>query len=670
MKKLFSMLTALLVSLQLAAQSQGWPAGYGGVMLQGFYWDSFADSKWTALESQADELSRYFSLIWVPQSGRCLNATSMGYDPYCYFDQNSSFGTAAELKRMIATFKAKGLGTMADIVVNHHNTKGWWEFPLETYNGTAYQLKTTDITADDDSRNAGYVTAEQAKKDGVTLGAHRDDGEDWPGMRDLDHNSANVKAVVKAYEQFLLKEMGYVGFRYDMVKGFAGAHVADYNDAAGVEYSVGECWDGLYRLKNWIAATGRKSAAFDFPFRYNVRDAIRERNWTKLNSSDNLVHDADYRRYSVTFVENHDTEKRSNGEGQDPIGADTLAANAYMLAMPGTPCVFFKHWLACKQDIKAMIDVRKMAGITNTSDYAFLLNSSRNHVAVQSTGRRKLIAVIGSTENYAPDGAQFTKVLQGYHYAYYLSNDAETAFIDRASGEYQNEVKVLLSAVTARSGARLVYTTDGSTPTATHGTQVSGGTSLTLTDNCTLTVGLLVGGVVTGVCQRDYQISRFDAYDIKVYVRADEAGAAWTAATAGMNFWTWGGDGSHGPAKNTWPGDKVTVKETVDGKQWFVKTFRINSPTDCVNFVFSVGSGAPQTVDIDNIRTTTFLTIGPSIDSNGKYRFKTITTGIRSVTESKSSHDDNWYNLRGQRVEKPLPPGIYIHDGRKVAVSR
>ena len=97
MKKFFSILTMLLVSLHITAQSQGWPAGYGGVMLQGFYWDSFDDSKWTILESQADELSPYFSLIWVPQSGKCLNPTSMGYDPYYYFNQNSSFGTAAEL---------------------------------------------------------------------------------------------------------------------------------------------------------------------------------------------------------------------------------------------------------------------------------------------------------------------------------------------------------------------------------------------------------------------------------------------------------------------------------------------------------------------------------------------------------------------------------------------
>ena len=101
-KLLFTSLACTLMPLTLWAD--GWPANYGGVMLQGFYWDSFSDTRWTKLEAQADELSQYFSLIWVPQSGKCLNSGSMGYDPYYYFDQNSAFGTATELKSMIKDY--------------------------------------------------------------------------------------------------------------------------------------------------------------------------------------------------------------------------------------------------------------------------------------------------------------------------------------------------------------------------------------------------------------------------------------------------------------------------------------------------------------------------------------------------------------------------------------
>ena len=61
-----------------------------------------------------------------------------------------------------------------------------------------------------------------------------------------------------------------------------------------------------------------------------------------------LAKEANYARYAITFVENHDTEDRGGDNHQDPIKKDTLAANAYILAMPGTPCIFLKHYKAYK----------------------------------------------------------------------------------------------------------------------------------------------------------------------------------------------------------------------------------------------------------------------------------------------------------------------------------
>ena len=63
MKKIIA--TALFAAMSpLLTLAQGWPANYGGVMLQGFYWDSYSDSRWTVLESQADELAEFFKLVW------------------------------------------------------------------------------------------------------------------------------------------------------------------------------------------------------------------------------------------------------------------------------------------------------------------------------------------------------------------------------------------------------------------------------------------------------------------------------------------------------------------------------------------------------------------------------------------------------------------------------
>ena len=109
--------------LPLSASAQGWPSKYQGVMLQGFYWDSFKASQWTNLESQADELAQYFKLVWVPQSAYC-GGKSMGYnDLYWFSNYNSSFGSEAQLRSMIKTFKQKGIGTIADVVIPSRDNK-------------------------------------------------------------------------------------------------------------------------------------------------------------------------------------------------------------------------------------------------------------------------------------------------------------------------------------------------------------------------------------------------------------------------------------------------------------------------------------------------------------------------------------------------------------------
>ena len=657
MKRFFTSLMVLVASLPILAQ--GWPSQYEGVMLQGFYWDSFSQSQWVKLEKQADELSRYFKLVWLPQSASC-NGTSMGYDDLYWFPghYDSSFGTETELRSLINTFKAKGIGTIADVVINHRkNISSWVDFPKETYKGVTYELKSTDICADDD----GGKTKTWASQNGYSVSSNNDTGEGWDGMRDLDHKSENVQTNVQAYLGMLLNDLGYVGFRYDMVKGYAGSYTKLYNQDSQPQFSVGEYWDGnATAVRNWINATGKTSAAFDFPFRYTVRDAINNNDWRKLSGT-SLITDDNFKRYSVTFVENHDTEKRSNAD-QDPIRKDTLAANAFLLAMPGTPCVFYRHWIDCKQDIKAMIDVRNAAGIHNQSEF-LQYASQQTYFVVGTTGSKgELMVVVGSgAANYSPN-ARFVKVLSGYHYAYYLSKSMETAWADLPSGEYEGQKQVTLTAVSSNSNAKLVYTTDGSTPTASS-TKVASGTKITVADAMTLKVGLLIGNAVSGIVTRIYsKADPTDKRSITVYVNTDNVG--WTA----VNFWTWGGDDSHSPVNNSWPGDKETTTTNIGGKYWYSKQYTINGDDDFVNFVFSTGSGTPQTVDINNISTDKFFEI--SSQKNGsKYLVNDVTdnyTGISSLT-SQHSPLSIYYDLSGRRLNgQSTKKGLYIVNGRKI----
>ena len=599
--------------------SQGWPINYGGVMLQGFSWDSYNDSQWKILANQADDMKGYIDLVWLPQSGKCAETVQvMGYKPYYYFNQNSSFGTETELRNLITKFKANGIGAIADVVINHRNTEGWFTFPAETYKGVTYQMLSTDICKNDDQGK----TATQAATDGVSLSNNNDEGTDFDDCRDLDHKSANVQKIMKAYVDYLKNDLGYIGFRYDMVKGFDGIHVADYNDAVGVEYSVGEYWDGNDKIESWINKTNKKSAAFDFQFRYNVRDAVNgttngklgsSSDWSKLYSSNNLMHDASYRRYAVTFVENHDTQYRSADSQNDPLRKDTLAANAYLLAMPGTPCIFQIHWNEYKPELKEMIAARKYAGITNMSNYVNRTSKKTLYVNEVTGSNHKLLVAVGDeASNYAGETG-YTKIFKGHHFSYFLSNDAETTWTSMPSGTYEEGFKTTLTAVSQTEGAKLVYTLDGSTPTA-KSTTVESGKEISINGTCTLKVGLLVNGEARNIATHQYTIEKFKAYKFMVYVNVDAV--KWNP----LYCYSWKKE-----ASVEWPGEKMTETKTIGGKTWYYKEFSIDKATELVNVIFNNGTDKPQTVDITGLTNTAYFEIETTKEGKN-YKVKNVTS--------------------------------------------
>ena len=674
MKKIFTTLAAVLASVNMFAQ--GWPANYSGVMLQGFYWDSYFDSKWTNLEAQAPELSKYFNLVWIPQSANCGGDKSMGYDDFYWFtNYNSSFGNEKELRSLIQTFKSNGIGTIADVVINHRkNVSNWVDFPVETYKGVTYEMKSTDICANDD----GGKTKKWADENGYKLSSIYDTGEDWDGMRDLDHSSQNVQTIVKTYLDMLLNDFGYAGFRYDMVKGYSGKFTGIYNDAAKPTYSVGEYWDGnVSVVKNWLNATKVNgqitSAAFDFPIRYVVRDAIKA-NWSTVKT-DGLINDPAYKQYAVTFVENHDTEYRSSSKQQDPIRKDTLAANAYILASCGTPCIFYKHWIDCKQDIKAMINARQLAGITNTSNTTFNAYIGNGYNGIMTTGTKtSLLAIVGPNANKFEVSNAYAEILNGYHYRYFMPKTANVAWVDLASGDYEDTMKAKLVAVSNEDNAKLVYTTDGTEPTASSKKAKSGEEIEIPFGETTLKVGLLIDGVVSGVLTRTYKVEKptaFEPYDITVYANADKVG--WTGD---FNFWAW----CDSPNENLtvsgkWPGDKVTQSKEIEGKKWFYQTYKIKSKSYMVSFVFSTGTGSPQTVNFANINKDTYLEIQNEKDG-AKYKIKDVTANMPStgishpIIDNNAQNNPSWYTLSGMKmIEKPNQAGIYIHQGKKVIIK-
>lgn len=617
MKHLFTLIFTLM-GLPLGLMAQGWPANYDGVMLQGFYWDSYNDTKWTNLTSQADELSKYFNLIWVPQSGWCNSTTDMGYYPRYWFDQRSAFGTEQELRTMISTFKAKGTGIIADVVVNHKNgVRYWCDFANETVKGKNTG-KTYSVTWD----NTGYTqicnndeanTATKSEAKGKIKGA-ADTGLGDTGCRDLDHTNPTTQQNIKTYEDFLLNEMGYTGFRYDFVKGYDPQYIKMYNEASKPKFSVGEYWQGSVTaskkddhpfggVKDWVEATGKTSAAFDFPMKYLIKGAFNDGNWKLLATNyttSTLV--GIEPQYAVTFIDNHDTgEPHVN---PDPLRANVEAANAYILALPGTPCIWISHWKPYKYTIKKCILARKIAGVTNTSSIIKSEGQDNGYVLIVKGNNGNVMLLLGSP-TYSTAGYQLA--CEGENFKYYVSNGLDISEVNSIKREDTGHV---------------------------------------IPSFCTVNDG-----------------------EVCAFFEQPES-SNWKGD---ITCWAWDKSGNY--TGGTWPGSKCEkVGTTSDGKNVWKWTWNGNYVKD-KTAPASTTASLPTGIIFTNKKAGSdsgAQTLNMAF-KNGNYYGDNVTygnaTGI-SVIKANAQTDESWYTIGGTRMaSKPTQKGVYIHQGKKAVVK-
>ena len=638
----------MFLLIPVGVLAQGWPANYGGVMLQGFFWDSYEDTKWTNLTAQANELSEYFKLIWVPNSGQTKEDQwnspgnwgyeNMGYMPVYWLRHNTCFGSQEELMQMIQTFKAKGTGFIEDVVINHKNgLTNWADFPNESVTGPTtgkdYQL----IWATDMSnlwgicKNDELFTSNNGFHDGVQYTcnseANNDEADNFDGCRDLDHTNSQVQENICNYLDFLLDELGYVGFRYDMVKGYKAYYTGLYNGHAEPEFSVGEYWDSSFdnTVGYWITETGSRSAAFDFPLKYIMNDVFNNNHWYAL-SNKGIAGSPDWNRYAVTFVDNHDTYRND----YDRVNDNVLAANAFILSMPGTPCVFLPHWKEYKPEIKKMIAARQAAGITNQSPITSQYEIGENQgYYIKVTGSKgSIILTLGNLLNTPVDTDQHTLVLSGNNFAMYLWDGVyDQNTYDEIDAESAKDITIYVK--DNNEGAPYLYTWNG-------GTQHNGGwpgklmtERVTLEDNTTWYKQTFrvtsINAIVTfddGNQSENVENITEDTYlcyhkgdykkyaDYTSYYKGDISGntitAYFNAPTGWDKAWAWSTQFYDVDNKNytggTWPGHTMTkVGTSSTGNDIYCWSIPMNFDAGVPNkIIFSGNGGQTETLDFIN----------------------------------------------------------------------
>ena len=423
------------------------------VLLQAFYWNSYQDqgygrTKWVDHlngnnGSNAEELGQWFDLIWLPPMSKATGGT--GYIPSNLSSLDSDWGTKKKLEQMIETFRKNGARVVADIVINHGAAwSGWCDFAQLNFGSYgSFKPDASWICSTDEMNTDSGAGACKGKATGnPDDGYDGPDDKDYRSARDWDHTQAKVQDMFKAYLKWLRNDIHIDGFRYDYCKGFHNSHVNDYNKAAQAYFSVMEYWDGnLNTLQSRLNDAGWNTLTFDFAMKYTAfNNGIASDNYAALKGAG--LPGAGKARYAVTFLDSHDTFQRDggnefcgDGNSMTVCKDKILQCYAYLLSMPGVPCVFWPHWVSFKDPIKAMINARYKTGVHSESAVSDEAGSNYYKATVTGTnGQIRVLIGPGSGYNQTPDG--FTLASKGVNYGvYYKMNsprgDKNTERTDR-----------------------------------------------------------------------------------------------------------------------------------------------------------------------------------------------------------------------------------------------
>ncbi len=712
-KHLILLVVALLAPLSM--MSQGWPSGYGGVVLQGFSWDSFRPANgysnmtmatmygagwgendqwyvpvttWAELLNQKDNIAPYIDLLWLPQSGATVcpdqsvfttegeawraghngswvvtrygdminNPDCMGFVPVFYLDHGkgqtynvngvtwspkSYFGTESELINLISAYKAAGTGAMEDVVANHKgglSTWSGWEFAADFVDETNVVGPTTGKSYsiqwdwDENGKCRDLCWDDESGMGSGNTDCGGDAGK-GPWARDLDHHSPVTQQKIITYLRYLKDELGYIGFRYDYARGFEPKHFAYYNTAVRPTFSVGEFWGTSNDIKDWIKGVynegGFQSAAFDFPLQEQIRQAFNDLSGQsfRLLKNDGLIWDYRFKRYAVTFIDNHDTFKdlptdNSNSNYMHRVNNQIVEANCFILSMPGTPCLFYPHFMHPEWHniIARFIKARRTAGITNESTVRSPEETGAYGISWRVTGEKgELYLQLGSEAvgTGVPEG--FAEVWRNTQGTCRLSISSSLAdqvdsnvkqdlvygypVVNRSSGNYSAPVDVNVKP--SSEGTVLVYTTDGKAPNA-YSPQITdtAGMDFSFDRTTTLNVGVLANGTVrpNSIVTRKYVVDGgADDGKIIVFVKYDGGNLPYLFAF----------DDEDHALTSDFPGWPYSDQNSmiVAGVRWVHATVEASK----MNIILSYGNSATQTSDINGVTTDIFLDFGDRI---------------------------------------------------------
>ena len=328
-----------------------------GVLFQAFYWNCPQEEQqdgtwWNFVAAKIPELQQAgFTALWLPPANKAANlgGPSMGYDPYDYYDlgdfnqkgrTKTWFGNQAELTALINAAHTANMQVYADLVLDH-NSGG----DAQEVNPIDRQTRWTVFNPASGKFPRTWECFHPSPYeifDEMTFG----------DMPDLCHRNPVVYSALIELAQWMIETIGFDGFRFDFVKGYAPWMVQSIAELRYLKKSqdnfytfcVGECWDNERTVDDWLGEvnsyTDNPVSAFDFPLHYELKGLCDSYGYSLRNlaGAGSVVQDTPSQ--AVTFVDNHDTIRDPN----NAINNDKLLAYSFILSHEGYPSVFWMDW--------------------------------------------------------------------------------------------------------------------------------------------------------------------------------------------------------------------------------------------------------------------------------------------------------------------------------------